>query len=533
MEELTMPKENILPLAILVLYMAITVGIGIYAHRQTEGSSAKSFLTGGGGVGLWINGFAIFAAFATGGTMLGNIGLSYSGGWGYITAYNGGVALGYLITTFFLAKVLRNMNVATVPELIKARYNHRAMNLVVPIVLIGTLTAYIVAQMKIGGLIGEQIFGIPYTWSVVLIGAVYVFYTFAGGMKAVTLTDFLQGVMMIGVVVATGFIAVNSNGGFSVYEVAQGLRPEWTGAESYPPIAYIGAFLIWATCNAVLPHTVMRIFAAKNERTGRASLALGLGLYVITSIATCVFVIAGTIILTGGQDIEQSDGAFLLFLDQAVPNWLRGLAFAGIFAAVMSSVSAMLLALAAALSYDLIGQLKPSTSDATKRKITKFGILGFGALTLVLSLNPPQFLTLLYSAAMGLLASSLFFPTLLGIWWRRISGSAAFVGASIGGIAYLVLLFGFNLPPLSEIAFALPLSAVACIVSAYIFKPATPAQIQRITIAHSREVTDAEAEEFNRAAIAELNGTQPYVSVNESSFETSNSESVTKEGNNV
>lgn len=508
-----MPSENILPLIILIVYMAITVGIGIYAHRQTEDSSTKSFLTGGGGVGLWINGFAIFAAFATGGTMLGNIGLSYSGGWGYITAYNGGVALGYLITTFFLAKILRNMNVATVPELIKARYNHRFMNLIVPIVLIATLTAYIVAQMKIGGLIGEQIFGIPYNWSVILIGAVYVFYTFAGGMKAVTLTDFLQGMMMIGVVFATGFIAVNSNDGFSVYEVAQGLRPEWTQAEVYPPVSYIGAFLIWATCNAVLPHTVMRIFAAKDERTGRASLALGLGLYVITGIVTCVFVIAGTIILTGGADIEQSDGAFLLFLDQATPNWVRGLAFAGIFAAVMSSVSAMLLALSAALSYDLIAQVRPQTSDDSKRKITKFGILGFGILTLILSLNPPEFLTLLYSAAMGLLASSLFFPTVLGLWWRRISGTAAFAGASVGGISYLILLFGFDLPALSEIAYSLPLSAITCIVCAYLFKPATPQQIRRLAIAHEREVTDEEAEEFNRLAEIELSGGNPDTAV--------------------
>ncbi|AKE38534.1 Na+/proline symporter [Corynebacterium camporealensis] len=493
-----MSSANVLALVILFVYMATTVAIGLYAHRKSKGGSAKDFLTGGGGAGFWINGFAIFAAFATGGTMLGNIGLSYQGGWGYITAYNAGVAVGYLITTFFLAKIMRNMNVATVPELVKARYNHRWMNLVVPIVLIGTLSAYIVAQMKIGGLIGEQIFGIPYGWSVLLIGAVYVFYTFAGGMKAVTLTDFLQGMMMIAVVLITGFIAINANGGLSVYEVAQGIKPEWTQAEVYSPISYIGAFLIWATCNAVLPHTVMRIFAAKNERTGRASLALGLGLYIVTGVVTCVFVIAGTIILTGGAELEDNDAAFLLFLDQATPDWVRGLAFAAIFAAVMSSVSAMLLALAAALSYDLIGEIRPNTSDAAQRRITKLGILGFGVLTLVLSLNPPEFLTLLYTAAMGLLASSLFFPTLLGLWWRRIGGTAAFAGATVGGVSYLILLFGFDLPTLSQVVYSLPLSAITCVVCAFIFKPANSSELERLTIAHEREVTDEEVQRFEK-----------------------------------
>lgn len=493
-----MEARSILPIVILVIYMAGTVAIGIYANRTQSGSSGKQFLTGGGGVGFWINGFAIFAAFATGGTMLGNMGLSYTAGWGYITAYNGGVAFGYLITTFFLAKVLRNMNVATVPELIKARFDHRGLNIMVPLVLIGTLTAYIVAQMKIGGLIGEQLFNLPYVWSVLLIGAVYVFYTYAGGMKAVTLTDFLQGLLMIGIVIATGAIAIGSNGGtFSVYQLAQDLRPGWGGAEVYPPIAYIGGFLVWATCNAVLPHTVMRIFAAKDEKTGRASLALGLGLYVITAVVTCVFIVAAAIVLNRGGDIENADAAFLLYLDQAVPNWLRGLAFAGIFAAVMSSVSAMLLALAAAFSYDLVGQFRSSTVSNESRNLTKWSILGFGVLTLVLSMNPPEFLTLLYSAAMGLLASALFFPTILGIWWRRIGGTAAFCGALVGGAVYLILLFGFDMPPLSEIIVALPASLLICMVAGVVLPPPTDQQIQRLDIAHQREVTDAEVEYFD------------------------------------
>src|SRR5699024_6204291 len=130
----------------------------------------------------------------------------------------------------------------------------------------------------------------------------------------------------------------------------------------------------------VLPHTVMRIFAAKDEKTGRASLALGLGLYVLTAIVTCVFIVAAAIVLNRGAEIENADAAFLLYLDQAVPNWLRGLAFAGIFAAVMSSVSAMLLALAAAFSYDLVGQFRSSTVSNESRNLTKWAILGFGVL---------------------------------------------------------------------------------------------------------------------------------------------------------
>lgn len=491
-------KVQVLPLIVLIAYMLICVGIGIYASRQKTSGTAKEYLTGGGGVGFWVNGFAIFAAFATGGTMLGNLGLSYAGGWGYITAYNAGVAVGYLITTFFLAKTLRNMNVSTVPEFIKARFKNKGLNIIVPIVLVVTLVAYLVAQMKVGGMIGERLFGIPYASSVVLIGVVYVFYTFIGGMKAVTLTDFFQGLLMIGIIVATGAIAMTTNGGgINSYQIAQELRPQWTagGDEgTFPFVAYVGGFLVWATVNAVLPHTVMRLFAAKNERTGRASLVLGLGLYVFTGIITVIAIVASTIIITNGADLDNADETLLIFLE-SVPNWLMAVAFAGIFAAVMSSVSAMLLGLSAAFSYDLMPEFRPGLSDDTKRKMTKGGIIVFGLITLALSLNPPALLTLLYTAAMGLLASALFFPTVLGIWWKRMNSIGALAGAIAGGASYLILLWGFSLPALSQILISLPVSLVACIVVSLLTKPPTEFDLHRITIAHEREYTDADAAE--------------------------------------
>lgn len=491
-----MTSMQVLPLIVLVAYMALSVGIGIYASRKQKTRTSKEYLTGGGGVGFWVNGFAIFAAFATGGTMLGNIGLSYAGGWGYITAYNAGVAVGYLLTTFFLAKTLRNMNVSTVPEFIKARFKNKGLNIIVPIVIVVTLVAYLVAQMKVGGMIGERLFGIPYTWSVILIGLVYIFYTFIGGMKAVTLTDFMQGLLMVGVVVATGAIALSTNGGgVDSYQLAQELRPQWTAGGDdtpFPFVAYVGGFLVWATVNAVLPHTVMRLFAAKTERTGRASLSLGLGLYVLTGILTCIAVVATTIIITGGGDLENADEVFLIFLEN-VPNWLMAVAFAGIFAAVMSSVSAMLLGLSAAFSYDFLAEVRPGLSDAKKRSLTKWGVLVFGIITLVLSMNPPALLTLLYTAAMGLLASALFFPTLLGVWWKRMNSIGALAGAIAGGASYLILLWGFTLPPLSQILISLPISLVASVVTSLLTKPPTEKDLHRIAIAHEREYTDADA----------------------------------------
>ena len=212
-------------------------------------------------------------------------------------------------------------------------------------------------------------------------------------------------------------------------------------------------------------------------------------MYVITSIFTCIFVIALTIILNNGAALPDNDAAFLIFLDQAVPEIVKAIAYAGIFAAVMSSVSAMLLALGAALAYDLVGALKPDYPEQKKRKLVPVSIVGFGILTLLLSMNPPELLTLLYSAAMGLLASSLFFPAILGIWWKRMNSPGALAGTLAGAISYLTLLWGFDMPPLSEIAVSLPVSLLFSVVVTLLTAPPSEQEMRRITIAHEREFT--------------------------------------------
>lgn len=70
-----------------------------------------------------------------------------------------------------------------------------------------------------------------------------------------------------------------------------------------------------------------------------------------------------------------------------------------------------------------------------------------------------------------MLASGLFFPTLLGIWWKRMNSSGALAGLIVGVGSYLFLLWGTGMPSLSQVTVSIPLSLLACIVVSLMTKP--------------------------------------------------------------
>jgi sodium/pantothenate symporter len=475
-------------ISILLVYMVVCIGIGLYSRAKSAKGSSKDFLTAGESLGTWVSGMAMFAALATGGTMLGNMGVSYSMGWGYIMTIICGVVVGFMLVSLFMAKPFRNLKIATVPEFFKIRYDSALLRILVPLILIVSITAYIIAQMKVAGMIGETILGIPYNYAVITMGLVYVFYTAIGGMWAVTITDVFQGSLMLFISLVAWGIVVDFGGGLTeLYNAAQQIKPDWSLSFTLPISSYVGAFLIWVAVIAVLPHTVMRDFAAREERVAKKALALSTFLYILVSIGTLVYISAAAVLITKGEKLPNADAAFLNVIETLFPSWLKGITFAAIFAAVMSSVSAMLLSVAAAISYDLVKVLRPQSPDASIKRLNSSCVGIIGLVVIVFALNPPELMTLLYSAAMGLFASGLFWPTLLGILWKRMNKYGAIASVVGGSAVYLYCLFGVKLPALSQICYSLPISLVLSVGVSMLTAPPSAKEMHRISIAHQRE----------------------------------------------
>lgn len=482
----------------LAIYFTICIALGLYSLKKSKNASSHDYYTAGGNIGWVVNAVCIFAAFNSGGALMGNFGIAYATSWGYMNTLCAGTATGMFIASVLVAGPLRNLKIATVPEFLRVRYDLKVLNILVPIILICTITAYLVAQMKVAGMLGEKILDLPYAYGVILISAVYIFYTAIGGMFSVTLTDMFQGCVMLFVLTLACMFATDYSGGLgTLYSKAVALKPEWASNQStkIPWISYVGGFMGWMFVNSCLPHSIMRVFTAKNERSGRIALGVGALLIGLFAIAANIIIPAAGIIVNNGADLgKNSDYVFMQVIDAMFPVWFQALVYAGVFAAVMSSVSGMLLSVGSSASYDLVKTLRPETDEKTVRKLGFLAVIGFGILSTLLALNPPDLLTILYSSAMGVLASGLAAPLLLGLWWKRMNKYGALAGLIGGSGLWIALFLAKVLPPLAPSAFAIPLSFFLCIVVSLCTKPSSDAELSRIIIAHERELQFTEGQ---------------------------------------
>jgi SSS family transporter len=451
-------------------YIVVCIAIGFLASRRAL-KSRDNYWVANRSIGTFINSWAIMAALASGGSIIGVIGLSFEHGMPYAFGMFAGAVVGFPLASILVARQLRNLEKYTITDFLLYRFNNRLIEILVPIIIIISFTAYIVAQLKAAGLAAVYILGISYPHAIALMSLVFIIYVSIGGMWAVTWTDVLQGILMAFVVLVLSVILLYKfNGLAPLIKKGVSIYPVLGKMAAMPLSSYIGAFVIWATAISVIPHIVMRVYSAKNVKSARLSLNYAMIIYAIMIILAVSTIAPASRVLF--PHLKDADVAFFNIIERNFSPLLAGLSIAAVMAAVMSTTDALLLACSSAISHDLYEKSLGKKASEKQLKYIRIGsvwIIGIAAM--VLAFNPPKLLTMLYTAAVGILCSSLFVPLVLGIWWKRATNSGALWSMLAGSISYMVLLFFTDMPALSHILISLPFSLLVMIIASYLTRP--------------------------------------------------------------
>ena len=448
---------------LVILYLFGCIVIGALASRRVL-ASRDEYWVAGRRIGTWVNAMAIMAALASGGSIIGVMGLAYGRGIPYTLSLFAGAVIGFPLASILVAKPLRNFGKFTITDFLAFRYPHPVVRILVPLLIVVSFTVYIVAQMKAAGITAETLLGIPYQQAVTLSAAVFVLYVSIGGMLAITWTDVIQGTLMLVVILGTALAMMAQNGApTTIIAEATAKAPELGQVGNEPLGSYLGLFVIWAAAIPVIPHIVMRVFTAKDPQGARLSLNIAMVVYSVMILAAVMVIVpVGKIAFPNLQDADQ---VFLEVMKNQFPPLVRGLAVAAVIAAVMSTTDALLLACSSAISHDLLGDyLKQRVSEKVENRINVAIVWVVGGIAMLFAYSPPKLITEFYSAAIGMLSAGLFIPVVAGLWWKRANLAGGIASIVVGTGVYLFVQFSPGFPPLSAILYGLPASAIAMVL---------------------------------------------------------------------
>jgi SSS family transporter len=429
---------------VMVVYFATVLFEGFLSYRKTHHHA--DYLVAGRKVGPWIVGASLSATQMSAGTFVGTIAVHYLTGASFIWAWTG-IWLAYVVNALWIAPRLRRYShehgALTFPDFVADRFNS---NLARGVAAVLTVIAYIVfmsAQYQAGGVILQTLFGVPFLYGAVVLMAITGLYTTVGGMIAVMNTDFLQQMgMAIGVLVGLPLLVAYAGGLENIGLVLREVTPRYLSWH-FGLRDLLGFGLAFGLTFVAAPYVVTRFYAARDDRAVKQGVAVALFFNVL--IATCVAIIGMSMRVLYPQ-LAVADAASTVFASQVLPPFVGALVLVAVLAAIMSTVDSVLLVTSSAVSHDIYYRMiNPNASEKARMRINHWATAFVGAIPILLTvrrLDIVQFVVVAYAA---LLASIVFIPVVMGLFWRRAS-SAGVIGSMIVGFGVCLLWYLLKQP---------------------------------------------------------------------------------------
>ena len=374
-------------IVIILFYFVIILWIAKWASRSNKSSSAADYFLAGKDQGWLVVGASLFASNIGSEIILGVSGAGARANMPLanfeIIAALVLILLGWVFVPFYL-----RTGVYTMPEFLEKRYSKACRNYL----SIVSILAYVITKISLiifaGALVFETI-GIPFWTGAIITVIATGLYTVFGGLKAVIYTDMVQAViLLIGTISVTWFglyqlggwdgmmatldLASQTTGNppterfFNLWRPISDSEYPWTGMLFGAPI--LG---VWYWCTD--QYIVQRTLSAKDVSNARKG-ALFAG--YLKLLPVFIFFIPGVIayaLLQKGEIIfmlDNADQALPTMINSFLPTGLKGLAIAGLLAALMSSLSSAFNSSSTLLTIDFYKQFKP---NATDKSLVRFG----------------------------------------------------------------------------------------------------------------------------------------------------------------
>lgn len=446
------------------IYMLLMIAIGIYSYKKSTANS-EEFLIGGRKLGAAVTALSAGAADMSGWLLMGVPGAMYFTGlasaWIAI-----GLTIGAYLNYVFVAPRLRiytevAQNAITLPVFFENRYKDRKhlLKLTSSIFILIFFTLYTSAGMVAGGKLFESAFGMDYLSGVFITGLVVVLYTFLGGFLAVSLTDFVQGTIMVLALLIVPAVAIFKVGGpMESMEIIRAKSELHLNLFQGTSIVGILSLLAWGLGYFGQPHILVRFMAIEKPKDLIKAKQIGISWMILTVGGAMLVGLAGIAYLKqfdpetmGIFDASTRDAEtiFIYFARSLFHPLIGGFLMSAILAAVMSTISSQLLVTSSSLTEDIYKAFVRKQASAKEMlAASRISVLVVAVIALLLSLQPRDSILNLVGHAWAGFGAAFGPLVLLALLYRKSTWQGALTGILVGGLT-VILWISFE-HPLSE-----------------------------------------------------------------------------------
>jgi len=425
------------------IYLLITVGIGYWASKKIKTSS--DFTLAGKSLSTSFVGVTLFATWFGSSQIMGNPSRFLESGFSsFITlVLSGGVCL--FIVGFFYSRKLYRMNIVTVGDFFRIRFNKK-LELMSSVILVMSYPHWIAAQFVALAYLFHGVMGIPIHYGILLGASIVIFYTYIGGMWAVSYTDMLQSIMiLIGLIILLYEVLSKTHGIGPIFSDMPdeffNLLPKG-GLDAWSE--YVALFLAFTLGAIPVQEIYQRVFSAKDEKAARNGLYLGAILMVTVPSIPLLIALGGAHLhteLLGGQELIPS----MVAMYTSVP--VQVLFYGAMISAILSTSSGAMLAPATVIGENLIKPYSPNLSDKRLLLFTRLSVIGVAAVSCYFAFNDSDIVGLV-AASLSLILVCLFAPFTFGLFWKGSSVFGAWTAIFTGGLVWFTgFLFDTRIDP--------------------------------------------------------------------------------------
>lgn len=443
------------------LFMAL---VAYVSYRMTKGkveSADDYFLAGRGLTGVFIAGSLLLTNLSAE-QLIGLNGQSFAGNMSAM-AWEVTAGIAAIIMALFLLPRFLGIGISTIPEFLSQRYDEDVRRLTVLLFLLGYMCVTIPSMLYSGGLAVLQLFDVPsllgisfeqslwlVVWFIGIIGAIYAIF---GGLRAVAVSDTLNGIglIIIGFLVPTlGFLALGDGNLLDGMKTIATTNPEKLNAigsanESVPFLSiFTGMIFANLFYWALNQYVIQRALGAKNLAEGQKGVLFTGYLKLLVPI---FMLLPGVIAFhLYGSNVEKADLAYPSLIAELLPMWLMGFFLAVLLGAVFSSFNSLLNSIATLFVLDIYKpKFKPDASDQDLIRVSKW----FGTFVALVSffvapnlMYAPDGLWDLIRRFTGFFNIPILVIVLIGMLVKRVPPIAAKTVVFFHVIAYYFLVWG-------------------------------------------------------------------------------------------